>query len=375
MIFFRPRSQTRRLIEMLAVTGEFPVSSLYLFGSQRTMRELVSRMTEIQQYRNTETGETVTCRLLTLSGKGRNKAVRLLKSGFQILDWFGAREYYEANWREHNLPSDASHREPRFRCAEASVMLILAGVEIRPWWKPPLQTSLGGPLLPGWASFYSSRELKNLWDGEIKKIQYVRMSGLVLSRYGGMAVYNTRDAVMKWSGEGEYKAYLSMSTLAHINTRADSVESAILFGRSEEVALRTIETFRKSRRYDLRFNSTYRYIYFVPLCENGIAQLRLLLLPDWNERLLQAMFAPSQRSNNMGSFEYDGIVDGVYVFEFFDGDIARLEHFRQGIEDRDVQCRVCCFPFQVSLVKSVLGDRVEIDTYEPKTVMEALGAE
>ena len=47
MIFFRPRSQTRRLIEMLAVTGEFPVSSLYLFGSQRTMRELVSRMTEI----------------------------------------------------------------------------------------------------------------------------------------------------------------------------------------------------------------------------------------------------------------------------------------------------------------------------------------
>ena len=72
---------------------------------------------------------------------------------------------------------------------------------------------------------------------------------------------------------------------------------------------------------------------------------------------------------------YDGIVDGVYVFEFFDGDIARLEHFRQGIEDRDVQCRVCCFPFQVSLVKSVLGDRVEIDTYEPKTVMEALGAE
>ena len=233
MIFFRPRSQTRRLIEMLAVTGEFPVSSLYLFGSQRTMRELVRRMTEIQQYRNTETGETVTCRLLTLSGKGRNKAVRLLKSGFQILDWFGAREYYEANWREHNLPSDASHREPRFRCAEASVMLILAGVEIRPWWKPPLQTSLGGPLLPEWASFYSSRELKNLWDGEIKKIQYVRMSGLVLSRYGGMAVYNTRDAVMKWSGEGEYKAYLSMSTLAHINTRADSVESAILFGRSE----------------------------------------------------------------------------------------------------------------------------------------------
>ena len=190
-----------------------------------------------------------------------------------------------------------------------------------------------------------------------------------------MAVYNTRDAVMKWSGEGEYKAYLSMSTLAHINTRADSVESAILFGRSEEVALRTIETFRKSRRYDLRFNSTYRYIYFVPLCENGIAQLRLLLLPDWNERLLQAMFAPSQRSNHLGSFEYDGIVDGVYVFEFFDGDIARLEHFRQGIEDRDVQCRVCCFPFQVSLVKLVLGDRVEIDTYEPKTVMEALGAE
>lgn len=375
MIFFRPRSQTRRLIEMLAVTGEFPVSSLYLFGSQRTMRELVRRMTEIQQYRNTETGETVTCRLLTLSGKGRNKAVRLLKSGFQILDWFGAREYYEAIWREHNLPSDASHREPRFRYAEAAVMLILAGAEVRPWWKPPLQTDLGSKLLPEWASFYSSRELKNLWDGEIKKIQYVRMSGLVLSRYGGMAVYNTRDAVMKWNGEGEYKAYLSMSTLTRINTRADSVKSAILFGKSDDVALRTIESFRKSRRYSLRFNSTYRCIYFVPLCENGIAQLRLLLLPDLKERLLRALFAPSQRTYDLGSFEYDATVDGVHVFQFFDGDIARLEHFRQGIEDTDVRCCVCCFPFQVSLVKLVLGDRVEIDTYEPKAVMDALGAE
>lgn len=375
MIFFRPRSQTRRLIELLAVTGEFPVSSLYLFGSQRTMRELVSRMTEIQQYRNTETGETVTCRLLTLSGKGRNKAVRLLKSGFQILDWFGAREYYEAIWREHNLPSDVSHREPRFRYAEAALMLIRAGVEVRPWRLPPLQTELGRPLLPDWASFYSSRELKNLQDGELRKIQYVRMSGAVLSRFGGMTVYNTRDAVLKWNGDGEFKASLRMSELARFNTRAKSVNSAILFGKSEDVALRTIEALQKSRRYDIRFNSVYRLIHFVPLCEDGIDQLRLLLLPDWNERLLSVMFYPEHRSYNTGCFAYDAFVDGVYVFEFFDGDIARLEHFRQGIEDTDLRCRVCCFPFQVSLVKLVLGDRIEIDTYEPKTVMEALGAE
>ncbi len=374
MIFFRPGSQARRLIEILAVTGEFPVSSLYLFGSQRTMRELVSRMSTTHQYRNPETGETVSCRLLTITGRRRNKGVRLLKSALPILDWSGAREFYQAAWLEHNLPGDASHREPRFRYAEAALMLIRAGVEVRPWRLPPLQTELGRPLLPDWASFYSSRELKNLQDGELRKIQYVRMSGAVLSRFGGMTVYNTRDAVLKWNGDGEFKASLRMSELARFNTQAKSVNSAILFGKSEDVALRTIEALQKSRRYDIRFNSVYRLIHFVPLCEDGIDQLRLLLLPDWNERLLSVMFYPEHRSYNTGCFAYDAFVDGVYVFEFFDGDIARLELFRFGISDRNVRCSVLCFPFQVGLVRRVLGDRVEIVPYEPRTVLEAVGA-
>ena len=372
MIFFRPGSQARRLIELLAVTGEFPVSSLYLFGSQRSMRELVNRLSEIQQYRNPKTDETLTCRLLTLTGRGRMKAVRLLKSGLPILDWFGGREYYEATWREHNLPSDASHREPRFRFAEAALLLIRSGVEVRPWQMPPIQTSLGGPRMPSRGCLYSSRDLKSIWSEELRKTQYVRLTGAVLSEYHGMAVYNTRNAVMKWNGDGELKARVSLEPLIRLNSRAREANAAILFGKSEEVAVRTIEDFRKSRRYDLRFNAVYRYIFFVPLSKDGIDQLRLLMLPDREERLLSALFDPGERSYNRGSFEYDAHVGGEYVFQFFDGDIARLEHFRYGISGRNDPCVVLCFPFQAGLVKRVVGEKARIETYDAKTVLGAL---
>lgn len=373
MIFFRPGSQVYRLTTTLAVTGEFPIASLHLFGSKRTMRDLISRLTETQNYRNPETGETVTCRLLTLTGKGRAKAVRLLKSALPILDWIDAGAYYNETYLQHNFPCDASHREPRFRFAEAALMLFRAGAQIRPWNTAPLQCVLGGPKLPPWANLYSSRELKNLPDDDLKKLQYTRMSGAVFSQSGGMAVYNTRDAVMKWDSTGELKALYSLCMLARINTNTSSINSTLMFGKSEDVAVRTVEAIKKTRRRDLRFDGVYPHIYFVPLCEEGIDQLRLLLLPDWNERLLSALFEPEKRSHNAGFFEFDAIVDGTYYYSFFDGDLARLIRFWNAILDLRVKCRLLCFPFQVSLAQRLLGDLVDIRTIKPKAILEAVG--
>lgn len=372
MLLFKPGSHLHWLLTALAVTGEIPVSSLHLFGNRRSMRDLITKLTLVQDYRNSETGDTLRCQLLTLIGKGGSKSVRLLRSGLPLLDWIGARGYHEAVFWANNFQSDLAHREPLFRFAEAALMFLRAGAEIRPWVMPSLEDA---GLLPETPLLYSSRELKKIRNGELKKIQYARVVGAVYSQSTAMSVFNTRNAVMKWNGMGEFKARFSLCDLAQRNTTTSKIDAAILFGSSTEIAVRTVDALRKDRRLELRFDNIYRCIYFVPLCEEGVDQLRLLLMPGWNEQLLSALFTPAQRSFNRGSFEYDAVVEGFYVFSFFDGDIARLIRLLETLAEEHHPCQLICFPFQVSLVKQVLGDLVNIRIIEPGDVLNALGVE
>lgn len=374
MIRFQAGSHVRRLCEILAVTGEIPVSSLHLLGSQRVFRALVARLCEPQTILNTETGEKLDCRLLNLRGRGARKAVRFYKAGLPVLDWFGARAYYMNTFRGHELPRDDTHIERNFRLAETVLLLSSAGCEFRPWLKESFQSRFIHRLSFARPCFYSSHELKNS-DEEVKKTQYARFIGAVFTEDAGMAVYNTRNSVMKWNGMGEFKAKDAIQKLAVRNTYAKEITSAILLGQSMEIAERTMKSFDHVPHADLRFDRIYRHIYFVPLSQDGVRQLRILLLPDWNERLLDLMFEPTQRSYGRGAFEYDAHVDGVHVFAFFDSDIARLIRFREAIADYKYPAELICFPFQVSLAKQVLDDLVDIKTFELGAVLEALGLE
>lgn len=373
MIWFRPGSHVRRLCTILAVTGEIPVKSLLLLGSQRVYRALVDKLTKPQTIINSETEERLFCRLLTLHGKGAKKSVRFYKAGLPVLNWIGARDFYMTAFWNHKLPSDDSHVERNFRLAETAILFMLAGCEFRPWQMEAFQDRVIRRLpFPG-PSFYSARELKNVGGNDLKKAQYARLIGAVFTDLVGMAVYNTRDAVMKWNGMGEFKAQQGLDALARLNTGLREVNAAILLGNSTDVAVRMMESFEKERRVEFRFDSIYRHIYFVPLSADGARQLRLLLYPEWNAQLLDLMFAPKERSYNLGSFVYDAIVDDAYVLVFLDGDLSRLIRFRAGVTPGQYRHEVLCFPHQVSLVKQVLGDSVDIRTTELGKIEEALG--
>ena len=372
MIRFQPGSHVRRLCEILAVTGEIPVGSLALFGSQRVCRALITKLCAPQTILNTETGEKIDCRLLTLHGKGVKKSVRFYKAGFPVLDWFGAREYYFTTFWKHKLPSDDTHVERNFRLAEAVLLLSAAGCEFRPWLKEQFQSRSIRRLSFSQPCFYSSHELKNSGE-ELKKTQYARFIGAVFTEDAGMTVYNTRNSIMKWNGMGEFKAKDAIQKLAALNTQTREIHSAILFGQTMEVALRTMKSFDRVPHADLRFDAIYRHIHFIPLSADGVGQLQILLLPDWNERLLDLMFEPAQRSYERGAFEYDAHVDGVYVFAFFDGDLARLLRFHEAVSEFKCRAELICFPFQVGLAKQVLGELVDIKTIDLQPGLEALG--
>lgn len=373
MVFFRPGSHVCRFCALLAVTGEIPVKSLYLLGSQRVFRALVAKLIEPQTIVNTETGETLNCRLLTLHSKGAKKSVRFYKGGLPVLDWLGAHAFYTAAFWGHRFPSDNTHVERNFRLAETAALFMLAGCEFRPWVLEPFQDRCIQRLAFPIPGFYSARSLKSVGEHDLKLAQYARFVGAVFTDQTGMVVYNARNAVMKWNGMSELKAKESLAEISRLNTAAREMREAILLAGSVDAAVRTIEATEKKHREEFRIDSIYPHVYCVPLNEEGARQLRFLLMPYRYERLMAALFDPAQRSYDRGDFEYDAIVNGAYMTVFLDGDIPRLIRLRNSISPDSYRCEILCFPHQVSLARHVLGDGFGIRTIELSEVESMLG--
>ena len=165
---------------------------------------------------------------------------------------------------------------------------------------------------------------------------------------------------------GEFRAKHFLSGLNRYNNGPNDVKSALLLGNDPSVALQTILESDKTKnpRKSSRFDKTYQCVHFVPLNSDGIQLLQLLTRPDWNERMLDALFERKCRSWNQGFMEYDAVVNGVYVFSHLDSDLARLIRFREGLllekkgfpwqTETDRQFEVIGFPWQAEFLRAYL---------------------
>lgn len=372
MIHIRPGSQTQTLIMLLSVVGEFPTRSLHLLGNERVYKALVHRLTSPETFRNSLTGEEMTVRLLTVTGKASSKTIRFYKAALPILEWVGGKEYYLSAFWNHKFPGDAAHKERNHRVAEAVAMCMRAGVAYRPYLLPALQNREIRSVIPSRPVFYLAKDIKRIGEEEINKTMFTRLTGALYSDGNCYGVYNTRNAVMKWRGKGEFKAMQNLVDISRLNAGISYVDSAILFGESERVAL---DTLLLSDKMDFRFDSVYRHVHFIPLNEFGIRLLTLMLTPDWNAQLLDLLFDPDTRSYNKGVFEYDAFVDGVYVLSHLDGDIARLIRFRDSVYTRPGRFEVLCYPGQVYFLREYLGANVSIKTIDIGSVEAELSRE
>ena len=377
MLTLRPGSQAGRLAEMLSVTGEFPLRSLHLLGSERSFRDLVRRLSVSQLIRHPEKDVQLKTRMLQLSGSGHSKSIRFYKGALPLLDWIhpeAYRYYMDAFWG-HHFPGDAAHRDRNHRVAEAVALCAWAGLEVVPYRLPALQMDCICQRVPDMPAFYLARDMKKIRSSEQNKTMFTRITGAIFSPGGCYAVYNTRSAAMRWNGLGEFKALHSLTEVARMNAGATKVDSAVLLGESGEIALATLQESEKSRRPEFRFDGIYHHVYFIPLNHTGARQLRLLLLPDWKERILDLLFDPDTRTYGTDSMECDACVDGAFILSHLDGDLARLLRFREAMYMRPGRYEVLCFPHQAQLLREYLDTQVSIKTLEMSLVEKELGLE
>lgn len=376
MINIRPGSQAHRLVTVLSIVGEYPVRSLKLLGNERVLRDLVHRLTMPQTLRHPASGQNITVKLLQLSGKGAHKVIRFYKGALPILDWLhaGAYGYYMDSFWDHRFPGDAAHRDRNMRVAESVAMCMAAEIETRAYLLPPLQNRGIFRVIPEFPTLYLARDIKRIHPTEQNKTQFTRTVGAIFYEGGCYAVYNTRRAAMKWSGMGEFKALHNLIEVARMNADLQSLDSAVLFGESGDVALQTLLESDKSRRLEFRFDGIYRHVHFIPMNPAGVQRLKMLVRPDWNEKLMDLLFEPDIRSYNKGFMEYDACVNGVYIYSHLDGDLARLIRFREATASQTGRFEVLCFPDQVPLLREYLAPHVSLKTIDMDSVEMELGA-
>ena len=134
MITIRPGSHVHTLLTILSFVGEYPVTALGLLGSVRSYKDLIYKLTTPQEFRIQGKDERFTCRLLTVSGKGKRKTIRLHKSALPLLKYWDEDAYdnYMYEFDEHTFSGNARHVERHHLVAEVAAMCMKAGIEANP---------------------------------------------------------------------------------------------------------------------------------------------------------------------------------------------------------------------------------------------------
>lgn len=371
MLKIQSGSHALNIVTILSVAGEFSPASVYLLGSEKVIKALIANMCIRQEIILGD--KSYMGRLLTVSGHGKFKSVRLTKWARPVLKAIGADEYYMGNFGKRRFTGNLNSKDRNYRVAECLMMFFMSGFEFRPSMLPNLGMTDFRKAIPKEPVFYLGKDLKKLVMEEMPKTQFTRVTGMMFCNREPYAIYNTRNSVMKWNGGGECKTVQDLSDIARMNAESNDVKSAIVFYKTDKTAIETVRDIRDWAKADLGFMQIYDHIHFIPLSADGISQLRLFAIPKWRNAILECFFDDEERSYDIGEFEYDAMQDGNYIFSFLDGDVARLIRFKRSITEKQFPFGIVCFPHQENIVKEFLGAHIEPTVVALGALEKALG--
>lgn len=378
MITIRPGSRVFELLSTLAYVGEFPMRSIRLLGEESSWTKLIFKLAQKQDFRIEGIDDTISCRMLTVSGSGPLRCVRFYRSALPILNLMlpDAYAYYMMRYGKKNRTGKETEVDRIHRVAETVAFCKRCNIETRPYVLPTLQNTYAKVVVNSAPSFYSGWDLKTIVPDGINRTKFSRLTGVVFYDGGCYAMYNARDAVMNWNGKGELKVKLYLSQIARTNAAISDVDDAVLLGSAYDLAVRIIKAQEALKDDKDSIDKLYSHIHFIPMNEFGERLFQILTIPDWNESLLSLLFSPDDRTYNRAKIEADAIEDNVYMYSFLDSDISRLLRFRRGLRNQAVdKYEILCFREQVSFLQKLFGKEVPLRVIDLRATEEAMKSE
>lgn len=366
-----------KLLQILALAGEYPSDSLELLGNKKTMQNTITDGKTAMMVSNNDTKETIYTKLFNVSGDKRRKAIHLSVSALPVLNWLepNLELVYLERFPESKFSTLPEKRERNFRIAESMAICMDAGIEIRSNRLPVLQMEDFMKICFPCPVFYDSRRLKQSNIAPGAKAKFSRTIGMIVTENAGYAVYNVRAAVhlMRWNKQGEIKAKQNYAALLRMNFDQHQFDSAVFIGLSYNSLL--APDFKKRYRNGsiVIYDGIYQHIHFIPESDFGKQLLRMLTRTNSNfrEKCSEIMFSEKDRELAKGYDSLDAVQGDKYCYCFFDSDIARLFASMKQIEQDIGRYILFCFDEQADFLQQ-LFPKAEIRTIPLKLLEERL---
>lgn len=350
------RTRAYELLELVAVSGEFPV-------------ELLSRLSGGESYK-----ETIVTRLKqqglikTYYADGRRglrptiTAKRLLMADNPTRFSF----FFDENSDTNHVRSEPHRRDRLYRIAEAIVTMKNAGVKVFRDERPAIfsQGWIGGDLIEE-PLFYSSREIQEL-GYQYSKMKGSRSVGVLLTEQDIFITYSLNESLIKWSYKSEMRMkiliqnYLCLDRMSYQYSRNDL--NGLLFGNSMELAL---EILKSAGRQYFILDGNYENFFFITKDRKGEMLLRLLCNPELCDELDEILTDDLCPANRGSLFENDAMTeDGVPVLLAYKCDLKRIQKFDTALNVQDKRGIIICFDYQAEVLRRYCGPNVEFQTLD-----------
>lgn len=382
MIIFNRNTRAYDLISLLCVTGEYPVASLGILGDRTCYRRLVTNMCKMQTYHNSETGEKITCRALNISGKGKLKTIRLTKYALPLAKWVEGVKFYAESHLKNNRSSNEQTVERHHRVAESVAIIQQSGFEYRPWYLPEIQIENHQCSAINEPSYFLPKVFRCDMSNPSQKYTFSRVVGTLMTPNKTLMVYNTRDAIMKWDGQGESRTKINVENFSYHNTKKGEIDSAIIMGQNLKYVLGLIHQTEKQYRSASIFHKSdlltmFYNIHYIPLNQFGAKLIHLLTLQNCHNYILSLIYNDESLKHGSMSLNYDIYNNGVYTLSLLDYDMRRLILVKSKIktlikEGETFTYQILCFPEQIDELYQYLGDYVEYLTVNIDELLDLL---
>lgn len=369
MIIFNEKTRAYELVSLLCVVGEYPISSLNILGDRTCYRRLITDMCKTQTYHNSKTGEKFTCRALNISGKGRLKTIRLTKYALPLAKWVGGAKFYIETHLKNNRSSNEKTIERHHRIAEAVAIIQQSRFEYRPWYLPEIQNEIRQYSTIDEPSYFSPKVFRGDISNPSQKYTFSRTVGALMTPHKTLMLYNTRNSIMKWDGQGEYRATSNVENFSYRNTKKGKIDSAIIMGQNLNYVIGLIHQTEKQYKSASIFHKSdlltmFHNIHYIPLNQFGAKLIQLLTLPNCHNHLLSLIYDDKLLERRSMSLAYDIFDNGVYTLNLLDYDMRRLILAKSNInmlikEDKSFTYQILCFPEQIDELYQFFGDDVE----------------
>ena len=379
----KPKARGRLLMEITAISGEFPASNISrLIPAQSYAKKVISNLTSDNLIKQVSAGGLKGYRL---TSKGKRSLITDNPARFAAflrgtVETNKMRSGYERRLRLHSL-------------AEVCLLMAGANVEIFADVKPKLfmpneppipsqphngssedgkPPKVNSPVIQGNPSqyppvlianpcFYTSREQKGQDDNTIRGS---RAAGTLLTPNHVYAVYNTGNVESRWSEkiEQRFKAEIQDNICRKLlfHQYQGETVNGIMIGADMETLEKYLTAKEKQQTAYHFLTKVFKSSYYITNDSHGEAQLRLLCDIEKIKGLKNVLSKGLCPPDTKHPIEHDALTeDGNPILFCCLLDIPRLIRFRNGVALHGKVGKVIAFDFQVDMLGRYLGDTAE----------------